>query len=59
MGFAGFLFAGFACLPKFEQYGKVFDGAVDGVVEFDPVFIEFDVLENFGGPLIIVPEARA
>ena len=59
IGFAGFFFAGFAGLPEIEEYGKVFDGAVDGVVEPDPVFVELDVLENFGRPLVIVPETGA
>jgi hypothetical protein len=56
IGFARLFFAGFAGLPEIEENGKVFDGAVDGVVELDPVFVELDVLENFGGPLVIVPE---
>jgi hypothetical protein len=57
--FAGLLFGGLAGFPEIEQDGKVFNRGIDGVVEFDPVFVEFDVLENFGGALVVVPETRA
>jgi hypothetical protein len=59
IGFAGFFFAGFAGLPEIEEYGEVFDGRIDRIVEFDPVFVELDILENFGRAFVIVPETRA
>jgi hypothetical protein len=59
VSFAGLLFAGFAGLPEIEEDGKVFDGRIDGIVEPDPIFVELDVLEDFGCPLVIVPETRA
>jgi hypothetical protein len=44
VGFAGLFFGGFAGLPEFEQDDEILDGGVDGVVEFDPVFVELDIL---------------
>jgi hypothetical protein len=59
IGFACFFLAGFAGFPEIEKDGEIFDGSVDGVVELRPIFVELDILENFGRPLVVVPEARA
>jgi hypothetical protein len=59
IGLARLFLGGFTGFPEVEKDGEVFDVRIDGVVEPDPVFVELDVLENFGGALVIVPEPGA
>jgi len=59
IGLAGLFFRGLAGLPEFKEHDKVFHGRIYGIVELDPVFVQFDVLENFRRALVVIPEARA
>jgi hypothetical protein len=58
-GIARFFLAGFAGLPEIEKDGKIFYCRLDRFVELDPEFIQLYILQDFGRPPVVVPEAGA
>jgi hypothetical protein len=59
IGFSCLFFGGFAAFPEVEEYGKIFYGRLDGFVEFYPVFVQLDILQDLCCALVIVPEPGA
>jgi hypothetical protein len=41
------------------EYGKVFYSGIYLLIEIYPILIQFDVLEDFCSPFIIIPETGA
>jgi len=41
------------------KYGKIFYGSIHLLIEIYPILIQFDVLEDFSSPFIIIPETGA
>ena len=57
VGLADVGLGAFAFLPEVEQDDKVFYCSGYVLVEFNPVFIEFDVFKDLGGALVVIPES--
>ncbi len=59
VGLFGLLFRSISPFPEFKQYGKILYRRVSRLIEFYPILIQLDVLENFGSSFVVVPEPRA
>src|SRR5213076_3530062 len=53
-----FLLTSLSGLPEIKEYCKVLNGSFHLLIEFNPILIELDVLQNLCGPLVVVPESR-
>jgi hypothetical protein len=55
----GLVFRSVTGFPELKKYGKIFYRRFSSLIEFYPILIQFDILENFGGPFIILPKPGA